>query len=56
MPLLNLFADSYALMSNLRHSPVALLPVVVLSAYVGWRAVEFIPFTRRILERREGGN
>ncbi len=34
---------------------VALIAVAAASAYAGWVAVEYIPFTRRILERREGG-
>ncbi|ETK33263.1 hypothetical protein [Microbispora sp. ATCC PTA-5024] len=56
MPLLDMFVNSYALLDELRSSPILLLPVAVLSAYFGWRVVEFIPFTRRIIERRESGN
>ncbi|MBP2704774.1 hypothetical protein JOL79_13220 [Microbispora sp. RL4-1S] len=56
MPLLDLVVNSYALMHGLWASPVALLPIAGLAAYFGWRVVEFIPFTRRIIERREGAN
>lgn len=35
-------------------SPILLVVLAVISAYVGWVSVEYIPFTRRVLERREG--
>ncbi|MBX6383192.1 MAG: hypothetical protein IRZ07_09495 [Microbispora sp.] len=47
--------SSFATMSDVWNSPIALLPIAALAAYFGWRIVEFIPFTRRIIERREGG-
>jgi hypothetical protein len=34
-------------------SPLPLVILAVVSAYVGWVSVEYIPFTRRVLERRE---
>ncbi|MEU8173004.1 hypothetical protein AB0C14_09010 [Microbispora hainanensis] len=54
MPL-DTIMSSFATMSSVWNSPIALLPVAALAAYFGWRIVEFIPFTRRIIERREGG-
>lgn len=36
------------------HSPIPVLILALVSAYVGWVSVEYIPFTRRVLERREG--
>ncbi|MEV5413966.1 hypothetical protein AB0K60_34685 [Thermopolyspora sp. NPDC052614] len=37
------------------NSPIPMVILAVISAYVGWVSVEYIPFTRRILERREAG-
>ncbi|MFC0864845.1 hypothetical protein ACFHYQ_21355 [Sphaerimonospora cavernae] len=53
MPLLDVVANSLILMNELGSSPVALVLVAIAAAYFGWRIVEFIPFTRRIIERRE---
>jgi hypothetical protein len=36
------------------NGPIPVLAIAVISAYVGWVSVEYIPFTRRVLERREG--
>ena len=52
---LDMIMSSFALMDGVWHSPLALLPIAALAAYFGWRIVEFIPFTRRIIERREEG-
>lgn len=54
MPLLDALANSLILMNQLGNNPVVLLIVAIVAGYFGWRIVEFIPFTRRIIERREG--
>jgi hypothetical protein len=56
MPLFDTMMNGLVLMNDLWSSPIALLPIAVAAIYFGWRIVEFIPFTRRIIERREGGN
>ncbi len=50
----DMLTTSFALMNGVWNSPLALLPIAVLAAYFGWKIVEFIPLTRRIIERREG--
>ncbi|GGO06918.1 hypothetical protein GCM10010116_13780 [Microbispora rosea subsp. aerata] len=53
--LIDTILNSFATLNGVWNSPIALLPIAALAAYAGWRIVEFIPFTRRIIERREGG-
>ncbi|MCT9928711.1 hypothetical protein N5079_00610 [Planotetraspora sp. A-T 1434] len=55
-PVLSSLATVFVTMNALWSSPVALIPLALAAAYFGWRIVEFIPVTRRILERREGGS
>ncbi|MEW9526942.1 hypothetical protein [Microbispora sp. NPDC049125] len=56
MPLSDMLLNSVVLMHGVWNSPIALIPIAIAAIYFGWRIVEFIPFTRRIIERREGGN
>lgn len=53
MPLIDALANSLILMNQLGSNPIVLLLVAIVAGYFGWRVVEFIPFTRRIIERRE---
>ncbi|WP_433499710.1 hypothetical protein ACQP1K_05145 [Sphaerimonospora sp. CA-214678] len=53
MPLLDVVANSLILMNELGSSPIVLIFVAIAAGYFGWRVVEFIPFTRRIIERRD---
>ena len=46
-PILLVFGDEAA------NNPLLVVPVAALAAYAGWVSVEYIPFTRRILERRQ---
>ncbi|MFO7252586.1 MAG: hypothetical protein DIU60_017730 [Actinomycetes bacterium] len=46
---------SFVLGDGFWSSPIPLLILAVAAAYIGWVAVEYIPATRRLLERREGG-
>lgn len=53
MPLLDVVANSLILMNELGNNPIVLIFLAVAAGYFGWRIVELIPFTRRIIERRE---
>jgi hypothetical protein len=35
------------------NGPIPMVAFAAVSSYAGWVIVEYIPFTRRILERRE---
>jgi hypothetical protein len=56
MTLLDPILQIFVMVSGLWDSPVVIVPIALGSAYFGWRIVEYIPFTRRIIERREGGH
>ncbi|TMR29565.1 hypothetical protein ETD85_32085 [Nonomuraea zeae] len=43
----------FVTMNGFATSPFVLLVLAFIGAYLGSRAVEVIPFTRRIIERRE---
>ncbi|MEV4114509.1 hypothetical protein [Nonomuraea sp. NPDC049695] len=44
---------AFVTMNGFATSPVVLLVLAFIGAYLGSRVVEIIPFTRRIIERRE---
>ncbi|MFI6293232.1 hypothetical protein ACIBEJ_16705 [Nonomuraea sp. NPDC050790] len=44
---------AYVAMMDLSTSPFVLIALAFLGAYLGAKVVEVIPFTRRIIERRE---
>jgi uncharacterized membrane protein YfcA len=44
---------AFVTMNGIATSPVVLLVLAFIGAYLGSRVVEVIPFTRRIIERRE---
>jgi xanthosine utilization system XapX-like protein len=43
---------AFVTMNGIATSPVVLVVLAFLGAYLGARVVEVIPFTRRIIERR----
>ncbi|MGN9836639.1 hypothetical protein ACTMTI_00820 [Nonomuraea sp. H19] len=51
--MLELILQAFVTMNGFATSPVVLLVLAFVGAYLGSRVVEFIPFTRRIIERRE---
>ncbi|MEV0235674.1 hypothetical protein [Nonomuraea sp. NPDC050786] len=51
--MLELILQAFVTMNGFATSPVVLLVLAFIGAYLGSRAVEVIPFTRRIIERRE---
>ncbi|MER7207155.1 hypothetical protein [Streptosporangium sp. NPDC000239] len=53
MPLLGSFLNAFVIMNGFWQSPVLLVIVALGAAYLGAKAVEYIPFTRRIIERRQ---
>ncbi|GLW05502.1 hypothetical protein Misp01_06320 [Microtetraspora sp. NBRC 13810] len=53
MSLIDLVLYGVVLVSGFLHSPFVLVIFAGLGAYLGKVAVETIPFTRRIIERRE---
>ncbi|MER7501101.1 hypothetical protein [Nonomuraea pusilla] len=53
MPMLDSVLQAFVTMNGLATSPVVLLVLAFIGAYLGSRVVEIIPFTRRIIERRE---
>lgn len=44
---------AFVTMNGVATSPFVLLVLAFIGAYLGSRVVEVIPFTRRIIERRE---
>ncbi|MEV4092626.1 hypothetical protein [Streptosporangium saharense] len=53
MPLLGSFLNVFVIMNGFWQSPWLLIIVALVAAYLGSKVVEYIPFTRRIIERRE---
>ncbi|MDP9846641.1 MULTISPECIES: hypothetical protein [Streptosporangium] len=53
MPLLDTALNAFVIMNGFWASPWLLIILAVGGAYLGGRAMEWIPFTRRIIERRE---
>ncbi|MFC4010638.1 hypothetical protein ACFOY2_25650 [Nonomuraea purpurea] len=45
--------QAFITLNGLATNPVVLLVLALIGAYLGSRVVEVIPFTRRIIERRE---
>ncbi|MFG2077333.1 hypothetical protein SAMN05421874_1066 [Nonomuraea maritima] len=50
---LDAILQAFVTMNSLATSPFVLLVVAFIGSYLGIRAVEVIPFTRRIIERRD---
>ncbi len=53
MPLLGPVLNTFVIMNGFWGSPWLLLVFALGAAYLGAKIVEIIPFTRRIIERRE---
>ena len=53
MALLDSALYAFVTMNGIATSPVVLVVLAFIGAYLGVRVVEVIPFTRRIIERRE---
>ncbi|MFC4115684.1 hypothetical protein [Nonomuraea zeae] len=53
MAMLDAVLQVFVTMNGFATSPFVLLVLAFIGAYLGSRAVEVIPFTRRIIERRE---
>ncbi|MER5619778.1 hypothetical protein [Streptosporangium sp. NPDC002544] len=53
MPLLDHALYSFVIMQDFWGSPWMMIIIALGAAYLGGRVVEWIPFTRRIIERRE---
>ncbi|GAA3444178.1 hypothetical protein [Planomonospora venezuelensis] len=53
MPMLDFVLPALLMIGGLWQSPIALVILALGSAYMGAKVVEFIPFTRRIIEQRE---
>ncbi|MEU6996904.1 hypothetical protein [Nonomuraea sp. NPDC046570] len=53
MTLLDMMLHTFVTVNGLSTSPFVLILLAFAGAYLGVRAVEVIPFTRRIIERRE---
>jgi uncharacterized membrane protein YfcA len=51
--LLDPILQAFVTMNGFATSPFVLLVLAFIGAYLGSRVVEIIPFTRRIIERRE---
>ncbi|WP_166427301.1 hypothetical protein [Nonomuraea mesophila] len=51
--MLDAILQAFVTMNGLATSPFVLLVLAFIGAYLGTRVVEVIPFTRRIIERRE---
>jgi hypothetical protein len=52
-PLLEMILQAFVTMNGFATSPIVMLVLAFIGAYLGSRVVEVIPFTRRIIERRE---
>ncbi|MGR6923949.1 hypothetical protein ACU635_57630 [[Actinomadura] parvosata] len=50
---LDAFLQAFVTLNGLATSPIVLLVLAFIGAYLGSRVVEVIPYTRRIIERRE---
>ncbi|MEU7859517.1 hypothetical protein [Nonomuraea sp. NPDC049141] len=53
MALLDSALYAFVTVNGFATSPVVLVVLAFIGAYLGSRVVEVIPFTRRIIERRE---
>ncbi|MEU8247085.1 hypothetical protein [Nonomuraea sp. NPDC048916] len=53
MALFDSILHTFVTVNGLATNPIALLALGLAGAYLGGRVVEVIPFTRRIIERRE---
>ncbi|GIH89556.1 hypothetical protein ACFFMN_13830 [Planobispora siamensis] len=53
MPMLDFILPALVMIGGFWKTPVALVVIALGSAYLSGKAVEVIPFTRRIIERRE---
>ncbi|GAA0832766.1 MULTISPECIES: hypothetical protein [Streptosporangium] len=53
MPLLDHALHAFVIMQGFWGSPLMMIIIALGAAYLGGRVVEWIPFTRRIIERRE---
>ncbi|MEV0591945.1 hypothetical protein [Nonomuraea cavernae] len=53
MALFDSILYAFVSLNELSASPFVLVPLAFAGAYLGGRVVEVIPFTRRIIERRE---
>jgi hypothetical protein len=53
MALIDPVLHTLVIMNGYTNSPYAMILVAFLAAYLGGLAMERIPFTRRIIERRE---
>jgi uncharacterized membrane protein YfcA len=53
MAMLDLVLQVFVTVNGFATSPFVLLVLAFIGAYLGSRVVEVIPFTRRIIERRE---
>ncbi|WP_246609750.1 hypothetical protein [Nonomuraea rhizosphaerae] len=53
MALLDSALYAFVTLNGFATSPVMLVVLAFIGAYLGGRAMEIIPFTRRIIERRE---
>ncbi|MCA2188724.1 hypothetical protein [Nonomuraea cavernae] len=53
MALFDAILYAFVSLNELSASPFVLLALAFVGAYLGGRVVEVIPFTRRIIERRE---
>ncbi|WP_214320774.1 hypothetical protein [Nonomuraea sediminis] len=51
--MLDLILHAFVTMNGFATHPVMLVVLALLGAFAGAKAVEKIPFTRRIIERRE---
>ncbi|SDH86395.1 hypothetical protein [Nonomuraea jiangxiensis] len=51
--MLDAILRAFVTMNGLATSPFVLLALAFCGAYLGIRIVEVVPFTRRIIERRE---
>ncbi|MGP3958570.1 hypothetical protein ACTWPT_21380 [Nonomuraea sp. 3N208] len=51
--MLDAILQAFVTMNGFATNPVVLLVLAFAGAYLGSRVVEIIPFTRRIIERRE---
>ncbi|WP_193318220.1 hypothetical protein [Nonomuraea phyllanthi] len=51
--MLDTLLHAFVTMNGFATSPVVLVILALIGAYLGGKVVEIIPFTRRIIERRE---
>ncbi|MET8861372.1 hypothetical protein ABZW11_00305 [Nonomuraea sp. NPDC004580] len=50
---LDAFLQAFVALNGFSSSPIVLVVLALIGAYLGGRIVEVVPFTRRIIERRE---